>query len=195
MNRKIVAPTFQSARLACWKTSAPKSNGFMASIHVGFSEVFLPHEPRGAGCPLRSDPRILQMHTDEVESKFWGARASGVWFSASRRKLRVANFFLPETQNGVWNESSGATPELARETRALPSQHSEPSIRVQLLEVPLLHETPTPSDVPRCRRNKFRVPIELFQLTAGTNARADPWGQACSRDGSGRPYCGMWPRL
>jgi hypothetical protein len=50
-----------------------------------------------------------------------GARASGVWFSASRRKPRPAKLSPLEISGSVGYESSGATPELARETRALPS--------------------------------------------------------------------------
>jgi hypothetical protein len=56
---------------------------------------------------------------------FRGAHASGVWFSASRRKHGPANFFLLEIPGSVWDESSGATPELARETRALSIPVSE----------------------------------------------------------------------
>ena len=48
----------------------------------------------------------------------WGAHASGVWFSASRRKYRCTIISPP--QFFWWVESSGATPELARGTRALP---------------------------------------------------------------------------
>ena len=51
---------------------------------------------------------------------FRGAHASGVWFSASRRKHLPAYFSLLEIPGSVWDESSGATPELARGTRALP---------------------------------------------------------------------------
>jgi hypothetical protein len=43
-----------------------------------------------------------------------------VWFSASRRKPRPADFFHLEIPESVCDNSSGATPELARETRALP---------------------------------------------------------------------------
>jgi hypothetical protein len=34
MNRIAVTPTFQSARLAGWKTGATKLNGFMAPMRV-----------------------------------------------------------------------------------------------------------------------------------------------------------------
>jgi len=63
---------------------------------------------------------------------FRGAHASGVWFSASRRKPRPANFFAPEIPGIVGDKSSGATPELARETRALP--HSCFGVRVQWIQ-------------------------------------------------------------
>ncbi|HAO79181.1 MAG TPA: hypothetical protein DCQ92_09430 [Verrucomicrobia subdivision 3 bacterium] len=56
---------------------------------------------------------------------FWGAHASGVWFSASRRKPRPANYFAPEIPGIVGDQSSGATPELACGTRALPIPVSE----------------------------------------------------------------------
>jgi hypothetical protein len=49
-----------------------------------------------------------------------GAHASGVRFSASRRKHRESNFLLRGAENEVFDEGSGATPELARGTRALP---------------------------------------------------------------------------
>ena len=50
---------------------------------------------------------------------FLGAYASGVWFSASRRELRSINCSSVPTSIQS-DESSGATPELARGTRALP---------------------------------------------------------------------------
>jgi hypothetical protein len=59
------------------------------------------------------------------DGKVWGAYASGVWFSASRRKLRSTNFFPPEYPGIMCVKSSGATPELARATRALPLSVSE----------------------------------------------------------------------
>jgi hypothetical protein len=59
------------------------------------------------------------------DGAFWGAHASGVWFSASRRKPRPANFFAPEIPEIVCVKSSGATPEPARGTRALPIPVSE----------------------------------------------------------------------
>jgi hypothetical protein len=62
---------------------------------------------------------------DGHDGVFWGAHASGVWFSASRRKPRPANFFAPEIPEIVGDKSSGATPELARGTRALPMPASE----------------------------------------------------------------------
>ena len=49
-----------------------------------------------------------------------GARASGVWFSASRRKLRLTKFLARGSPQIVWDNSSGATPELARRRHALP---------------------------------------------------------------------------
>jgi hypothetical protein len=52
--------------------------------------------------------------------KCWGASASGVGFSASRRKIRAPNFFPPGKLQLMWDISSGATPELARGTRAVP---------------------------------------------------------------------------
>jgi L-iditol 2-dehydrogenase len=47
-----------------------------------------------------------------------GARASGALFSASRRKPRLSNSFQDEI---CVSEESGATPDSARETRALPA--------------------------------------------------------------------------
>jgi hypothetical protein len=60
---------------------------------------------------------------------FWGARGSGTCFSASRRKIRLANFFAPEIPGRVCDKSSGATPELARGARALPISISESGFR------------------------------------------------------------------
>jgi len=54
------------------------------------------------------------------DGAFRGACASGVWFSASRRKLRQANFSPLEFADMVWDPGLGVTPELARGTRALP---------------------------------------------------------------------------
>jgi len=52
-----------------------------------------------------------------------GAHASGVWFAASRRKLRLI-IFLPLKMNGIWSdEIDGETPSMARETRALPKTY------------------------------------------------------------------------
>jgi len=52
-----------------------------------------------------------------------GAHASGVWFAASRRKLRLT-IFLPLKVNGIWSdEIDGETPSMARETRALPKTY------------------------------------------------------------------------
>jgi len=54
-----------------------------------------------------------------------GASASGGWFSASRRKLCPAHFLPARRAERVGDASSGATPKLARETRALPMPISE----------------------------------------------------------------------
>jgi hypothetical protein len=43
-----------------------------------------------------------------------------VWFLASRQKPRPAKYFAVEIPEIMDDESSGATPELARGTRALP---------------------------------------------------------------------------
>jgi hypothetical protein len=56
---------------------------------------------------------------------FRGAHASRVWFSASRRKPRSTNFSPLDIPGRVCEECSGATPELARGTRALPIPVSE----------------------------------------------------------------------
>jgi hypothetical protein len=63
------------------------------------------------------------------QGMFQGARASGVWFSASRRKPRRTNFSPLEVCGSVSDESSGATPELARGARALPIPISEFGIK------------------------------------------------------------------
>jgi type I restriction enzyme M protein len=57
---------------------------------------------------------------DRCNVVFSGARASGVWFSASRQKPRPTNISPPEIPEIMCVKSSGATPELARGTRALP---------------------------------------------------------------------------
>ena len=60
-----------------------------------------------------------------------GAHASGVWFSASRRKHRSTNFFVSGFSK-IWvNESSGATPELARRRRALPDPFADSGSRAK----------------------------------------------------------------
>jgi len=50
---------------------------------------------------------------------FRGARASGVWFSASRRKPRPATFPPWKIHLRDWAGSSGVAPELTRGTRVL----------------------------------------------------------------------------
>ncbi len=65
----------------------------------------------------------------EIETEggtaFRGAHASGVWFSASRRKPRPSNVSVREIPKSVCDDSSGATPEPTRETRVLPIPTSE----------------------------------------------------------------------
>jgi len=74
-----------------------------------------------AGCqPSKSSIRIPKSKTDAL-GRSGEYTASGVCFSASRRKPRPANFFAPEIPVIVGGQSSGATPERARGTRALPS--------------------------------------------------------------------------
>jgi hypothetical protein len=60
-----------------------------------------------------------QWHSDGCDL-FRGAHASGVRFSASRRKPRLANIAPPEIPEMMCAKSSGATPKLAHGTRALP---------------------------------------------------------------------------
>ena len=66
--------------------------------------VFSPNSKIGDGCKCMD----------------WGAYASGVWFSAPRRKHRPTNFPSSKIRKKISNKSSGATPELARGTHALP---------------------------------------------------------------------------
>ena len=42
MNRAVVTPTFQSARLAGWKTGETKPNGFMTPMRGKILEILLP---------------------------------------------------------------------------------------------------------------------------------------------------------
>ena len=71
-----------------------------------------------------SAPPTLRNPNSKVErrniGRDWGAYASGVWFSASRRKLRLSRFPAPGNPGKWWDESPGATPELACRRRALP---------------------------------------------------------------------------
>ena len=69
-----------------------------------------------APASLNPNYKVGRCHANESR----GARASGVWFSASRRKLRPTIFLARGSSGRVGDESSGATPELARRRRALP---------------------------------------------------------------------------
>jgi hypothetical protein len=56
----------------------------------------------------------------KIGVKSRGACASGVWFSASRRKLRLTNISPAGFPRSLWNKNSGVTPEFSRGTRKLP---------------------------------------------------------------------------
>jgi hypothetical protein len=75
------------------------------------------------------------------DSTVRGAHASGVWFSASRRKQRSTNFFTDTIPDIMWDGSSGATPEHTRETRVLPI----PISGFALNATPINREQETPS--------------------------------------------------
>src|ERR1017187_6265642 len=90
-----------------------------------------PSVSRWNGCACISMAINLISETENgCQGMFQGARASGVWFSASRRKPRRTNFSPLEVCGSVSDESSGATPELARGARALPIPISEFGIKI-----------------------------------------------------------------
>ena len=92
---------------ACLKTVA---SAILADVEPGF-------QPGGRIAHTRNPNSEMER---EDGGAFRGAQASGVWFSASRRKHRSTNFIGLESPGIVDDESSGATLELARRRRALP---------------------------------------------------------------------------
>ena len=115
-------------------TGRQKSQGHLRLWQFGFDRQLVFFAPESTDQIGGADQANLSLNSEIEEGRagaFWGAHASGVWFSASRRKPRPANFFATEISGIVGDQSSGATPELARGTRALP--HSCFGVRVKPL--------------------------------------------------------------
>jgi hypothetical protein len=112
-------------KIVSWSTG----HGFawIDFLHSFFGVEKLPGIGNHTRAFARGSARLL-IPNSEIENEptrgFLGAYASGVWFSASRRKLRPQTFPPLELATRGLAASSGATPELTRETRVLPQLRS-----------------------------------------------------------------------
>jgi hypothetical protein len=95
MNLFAVTPTFQSALLAGWKTGATKVNGFMAPMHVQYSEEEAFHEPFFSQVLLcsSSNPSLRQKNEREDEGR--GTRTNSLGRFMAPMRVQCWSSMLP----------------------------------------------------------------------------------------------------